>query len=231
MSTTLPRLDDDTVRGLAVAERVCVRPITSKLTDTLTGDTRTVLIPCGSTRETVCPSCADKARRLRMQQCREGWHLTVEPVVNTYTTERHGDAPLVDVVASLEDNGDIIVIVRISDGLIDHVIVFLSTGTNPRRDCRNCQRERSRSLQNLTAIHVMKVKRTNHLRKSGISRSHTIPLLNHVNHVGRSPNVSAGISTPWSRDTTIQPSTFTNPSIGQIDQITACLKCQQLHKT
>ncbi|NED95847.1 replication initiation protein [Phytoactinopolyspora alkaliphila] len=79
----MPRLDDDTVRGLAVAERVCVRPIMSKLTDTLTGDTRTVLIPCGSTREAVCPSCADRARRLRMQQCREGWHLTVEPLINT----------------------------------------------------------------------------------------------------------------------------------------------------
>ncbi|WP_207782366.1 replication initiator [Phytoactinopolyspora limicola] len=79
---TLPRLDDDTVRGLAVAERVCVRPILSRLTDTETGDTRTVLIPCGATRETVCPSCADKARRLRMQQCREGWHLTQEPTTN-----------------------------------------------------------------------------------------------------------------------------------------------------
>ena len=31
-------------------------------------------IPCGSTREAVCPPCADKARGLRMQQCREGWH-------------------------------------------------------------------------------------------------------------------------------------------------------------
>ena len=27
----------------------------------------------------MCPSCADKARRLRMHQCREGWHLTDEP--------------------------------------------------------------------------------------------------------------------------------------------------------
>jgi hypothetical protein len=128
-------------------------------------------------------------------------------------------------------NRDIIVIVWISDGLIDHVIGLLSTGSNQRRDCRNCQAECSSSLQQLTTIHVMKVKRTNHLRKSGISRSHTILLLNHVNPTGRSPNVSAGISTLWPRDTTIQQSTFTNPSIGQIDQITGCLKCQQLHKT
>ena len=27
----------------------------------------------------VCPSCADKARRLRMHQCREGWHRTDDP--------------------------------------------------------------------------------------------------------------------------------------------------------
>ncbi|WP_129668561.1 replication initiator [Phytoactinopolyspora endophytica] len=74
-----PTLTDETLRGLAIAERVCVRPILSRLTDTETGGTRTVLIPCGSTRETVCPSCADRARRLRMQQCREGWHATEEP--------------------------------------------------------------------------------------------------------------------------------------------------------
>ena len=36
--------------------------------------------------------------------------LRVEPVVGTYPTDRHGDAPLVDVVASLEDNGDIVIL-------------------------------------------------------------------------------------------------------------------------
>ena len=36
-------------------------------------------IPCGSTREAVCPACARKARIIRMQQCTEGWHLTDEP--------------------------------------------------------------------------------------------------------------------------------------------------------
>ena len=38
-----------------------------------------VAIPCGSTRESVCPPCADKARVLRMQQCAEGWHRDHEP--------------------------------------------------------------------------------------------------------------------------------------------------------
>jgi hypothetical protein len=36
---------------------------------------RLVPIRCGATREQVCPSCAQRNRRLRMQQCREGWHL------------------------------------------------------------------------------------------------------------------------------------------------------------
>ncbi|MGL5860410.1 MAG: replication initiator, partial [Phycicoccus sp.] len=44
------------------------------------GGVSVVPIPCGSTRSTRCPSCADKARRLRMHQCREGWHLTVDPL-------------------------------------------------------------------------------------------------------------------------------------------------------
>ena len=30
-------------------------------------------------RESQCPPCAQKNRRLRMQQCREGWHLDAEP--------------------------------------------------------------------------------------------------------------------------------------------------------
>ncbi|NDL58878.1 replication initiator [Phytoactinopolyspora mesophila] len=88
---TTPTLDDDTIRGLAVAEKVCVRPILSKLTDTETGDTRTVLIPCGATREQVCPSCADRARRLRMQQCREGWHLSEEPTTDNDESQDDDD--------------------------------------------------------------------------------------------------------------------------------------------
>jgi hypothetical protein len=38
-----------------------------------------VPIPCGSTREAVCPACARKARIIRIEQCTEGWHLTDEP--------------------------------------------------------------------------------------------------------------------------------------------------------
>src|SRR5690349_7040732 len=66
-------------RELAVAERVCVRPVMRTMTDRLTGTTTTVPIPCGSTRESRCPTCAHKSRLLRMQQCAEGWHRPDEP--------------------------------------------------------------------------------------------------------------------------------------------------------
>jgi hypothetical protein len=67
--------------AVAAAESagVCIRPLLRQVTDRATGAVTTVPIACGSTREKVCPSCAEKARRLRMHQCREGWHLTEDP--------------------------------------------------------------------------------------------------------------------------------------------------------
>ncbi|MBE1610975.1 replication initiator [Actinopolymorpha pittospori] len=75
----VPHLAEATVRAGAVQAGVCVRPIVRQLVDTQTGDVRLVPIPCQSTLASQCPPCADKARRLRMQQCREGWHLEHEP--------------------------------------------------------------------------------------------------------------------------------------------------------
>ncbi len=68
--------DVSTDAAVLVAESagVCVRPHVRIVTDQLTSDTVAVPIPCGSTRESVCKACAVKARRLRMHQCREGWH-------------------------------------------------------------------------------------------------------------------------------------------------------------
>ncbi|MET9022771.1 replication initiator [Actinopolymorpha sp. NPDC004070] len=37
--------------------------------DTSTGESTRVAIPCGSTLASRCPTCADKARKLRIQQC------------------------------------------------------------------------------------------------------------------------------------------------------------------
>jgi hypothetical protein len=69
----------DMVRAGAVAAGVCARPLLRRVTDTVTGETTTVPIPCGSTRASRCPACADTARRVRIHQCREGWHLTTDP--------------------------------------------------------------------------------------------------------------------------------------------------------
>ncbi len=72
-------LSPELVAEAAVVAGVCARPVISKVTDMDTGELRLVPIACGSTREHRCPACAERARRLRMQQCREGWHLDTEP--------------------------------------------------------------------------------------------------------------------------------------------------------
>ncbi|MGL5863886.1 MAG: replication initiator, partial [Phycicoccus sp.] len=84
MNGRLPRPVDplvtaDVARDAAVAQRVCVRPVMRTVTDRATGHTWTVPIPCGSTRQTLCPPCSAKARRVRAHQCAEGWHLVDEP--------------------------------------------------------------------------------------------------------------------------------------------------------
>jgi hypothetical protein len=69
------------VRDLAAEHGGCIRPVQLRRTDLDTGRTKSVLVPCGHTLATVCPSCAERARTLRAAQCREGWHLETEPVV------------------------------------------------------------------------------------------------------------------------------------------------------
>jgi hypothetical protein len=69
------------VRDLAVEHGACIRPIQLRRTNLDTGDTDTVLVPCGHTLAHVCPSCAERARTLRAAQCREGWHLEDEPAI------------------------------------------------------------------------------------------------------------------------------------------------------
>jgi hypothetical protein len=68
--------------------------VVQKVTDIHTGRVELVPIPCGSTQARLCPACADKARRLRIQQCREGWHRTTEP-----DADEDGD----DLVADTDD--------------------------------------------------------------------------------------------------------------------------------
>jgi hypothetical protein len=74
-----PALNPVLVREAALIAGVCARPVVAQVTDTESGEVRIVPMSCGSTREDRCPPCADRAKRLRIQQCREGWHLDTEP--------------------------------------------------------------------------------------------------------------------------------------------------------
>ncbi|WP_231644811.1 replication initiator [Sciscionella sediminilitoris] len=80
----------------SAAEQVgaCVRPFAVRRIDNETGEKIVIPIPCGSTRTSVCPSCAVRAKRLRMHQAREGWHLTEEPRIETEEPTVHQQAML-----------------------------------------------------------------------------------------------------------------------------------------
>jgi hypothetical protein len=86
VSTTVagigPVLTAEVVRDYAAEAGVCIRPVLRQVTDRETGQVTSVVIRCGSTREAVCPPCAQRARRLRMQQCAEGWHLEDDPLTS-----------------------------------------------------------------------------------------------------------------------------------------------------
>src|ERR1022692_3773948 len=71
----------DVVRELAVSNGACVRPVQLRRTDLDTGRTEPVLVPCGHTLASVCPSCAERKKALHAAQCREGWHLDHEPAI------------------------------------------------------------------------------------------------------------------------------------------------------
>jgi hypothetical protein len=78
-------LTAEVAQALAEQHGVCIRPLAMRRIDTATGRIDIVPVPCGSTRQDQCPPCAEKARRLRMVQCREGWHLDAEPVTDRAT--------------------------------------------------------------------------------------------------------------------------------------------------
>ncbi|MEG8183921.1 replication initiator protein [Nocardia terpenica] len=67
-------------QGAADKFGVCRRPIPMAVVDVVTGKVDYVAAPCKSTIESDCPACAARARLIRIQQCREGWHADTEPV-------------------------------------------------------------------------------------------------------------------------------------------------------
>jgi hypothetical protein len=72
----------DVVKDLAVEHGACIRPVQLRRTNLDTGAVEQVLVPCGHTLASVCPACAQRAKTLRAAQCREGWHLETEPVID-----------------------------------------------------------------------------------------------------------------------------------------------------
>ena len=73
-------LAKDALRKLAEDVGVCVRPLAMRRTDTHTGATEVVDIPCGARLASKCKPCAERNRRDRIDQIREGWHLADEPM-------------------------------------------------------------------------------------------------------------------------------------------------------
>src|ERR1051326_1346293 len=69
----------DVLKALAEAHGVCVRPLAIRRTDTLTGETRILEVPCGARMAAKCKPCANRNRKLRTVQITEGWHRTDEP--------------------------------------------------------------------------------------------------------------------------------------------------------
>jgi hypothetical protein len=70
----------EAVRMLAESSGGCIRPVQLRRTNLDTGQSEQVIVPCGSPLESVCPACAERCKSLRIEQCREGWHLEDEPV-------------------------------------------------------------------------------------------------------------------------------------------------------
>ena len=109
--TTLPRpgsradrmaqpLAIDVLRALAEKYGVCARPVTIRRNERSTGRLAgTIEVPCGARLVSKCKPCANRIRRLRQQQMREGWQLTEEPTVAV-------EKPTREVVALLHLRGE-----------------------------------------------------------------------------------------------------------------------------
>ncbi|NKY60064.1 helitron helicase-like domain-containing protein, partial [Nocardia flavorosea] len=79
----------DIAQSLAEDEHICARPIPMRGFDPDSGTMAYVGAPCKSTVASVCPACAEKARFLRITQCREGWHLDREAEIEKTEPTEH----------------------------------------------------------------------------------------------------------------------------------------------
>ncbi|MFI5906212.1 replication initiator [Dactylosporangium sp. NPDC051541] len=95
----------DVVKDMAAEYGVCLRPIGLRRTDLETGKTEIIDVPCGATRDDKCKPCAERARRLRKVQIREGWHRTDEPAPGPEPATE-GQRALISLRAHLEHGRD-----------------------------------------------------------------------------------------------------------------------------
>src|SRR5262245_60417522 len=75
----MPPVAPDVVEALAIHHGVCIRPVPLHVTDRLTAETEIISVPCQARLAVKCPPCAENNRRLRIWQCKAGWHLDTEP--------------------------------------------------------------------------------------------------------------------------------------------------------
>ncbi|GGK38130.1 hypothetical protein GCM10010124_33680 [Pilimelia terevasa] len=76
---TIP-LKVDVLRDYARELGVCLKPVLLRRIDTTTGVASIIEIPCGARLASKCTPCAERNRRIRLQQIRGGWHLDTEPI-------------------------------------------------------------------------------------------------------------------------------------------------------
>jgi len=69
----------DSMRKIAEASGGCLRPVQLRRTDTVTGETVPVMVPCGATLASICPPCAERAKAQRAHADRLAEALRYEP--------------------------------------------------------------------------------------------------------------------------------------------------------
>jgi hypothetical protein len=74
------------LQQMATERGLCSRPVPMRYTNLATCQTEIIDQRCNSIRESKCPGCAARAKRLRALQCRSGWFRDSEPVQVTAPT-------------------------------------------------------------------------------------------------------------------------------------------------
>jgi hypothetical protein len=135
----------EVVRAAAIENGVCIRPVPVRRVDRTTGATEVIDLPCGATLASKCPSCAERARRLRIAQCKEGWHLETEPILaaepatdeqrSLATARADLEQTRVDTEDAGEDLADVELVIDQVDELVTESGVrgTIGAGAVPRR--------------------------------------------------------------------------------------------------